>query len=259
VGETIELSALEFDVLWEHFRLGPFPPVLEINSHGATHGERAELTAKAWQSLADRGLARPGQPDPRLAPRLRALARPEWEVDARIHRLPPQPRTSALIATNGRGAVIAVLDAGRLTLRTVPADRLAHHALALLPPQRPGTGASITLPADPLDAAAARAVSNPDPLARALEAQGLGRAEARKIAEVSSGVTGFTQLGAARTRPHEPRRRASHVVSVYDTTTGRYLFTRKPGAGRMWVTLVPGPDPIVLRQLTELLAELNRP
>lgn len=259
MGETIELSVLEFDVLWEHFRLGPFPPVLEINSHGATHGERAELTAKAWESLADRGLAQPGQPDPRLGARLRALARPEWEVDVRIHRQPPEPRTSALIATIRRAAVVAVLDTDRLTLRTVPADRLAHHALALLPPHRPGTGASITLPAGTLDAAGARAVDNPDALGRALESQGLGRAEARKIAEVAGGVIRFTQLGAARTRPDEPRRRAGHVVSVYDTTAGRYLFTRKPGAGRMWVTLILGSDPTILRQLAELLAELNRP
>jgi ESX secretion-associated protein EspG len=259
VGETIELSVLEFDVLWEHFRLGPLPPVLEINSHGATHGERAELTAKAWATLAERDLARPGKPDSRLGPRLGVLARPGWEVDARIHRQPGQPRTSALIATVGRAAVIAVLDADRLTLRTAPADRLAHHAVALLPPHRPGTGASITLPADTLDAAGARAGDNPDALARALESQGLGRAEARKIAEVAGGVTRFTQLGAARTRPHEPRRRAGHVVSVYDTTTGRYLFTRKPGVGRRWVTLIPGPDTAIVRQLAELLAELNRP
>lgn len=257
MGETIELSALEFDVLWEHFRLGAFPPVLEINQHGATHGERAELTAKAWEALAHRDLARRGRPDSRLGPRLRVLAHPEWEVDARIHRRPGQPRTSALIGTIRRAAVIAVLDAGRLTLRTAPADRLAHHAVALLPPHRPGTGASITLPADTLDAAGARAVDNPDALARVLQAQGLGRAEARKIAEVAGGVTGFSQLGAARTRPDESRRRAGHVVSVYDTTTGRYLFTRKPGAGRWWVTLVPGPDTEIVRQLTELLTGLD--
>lgn len=52
VGDTIELSTLEFDVLWEHLQLGPFPTVLEFDQHGFTRDERAELTAKAWESLA---------------------------------------------------------------------------------------------------------------------------------------------------------------------------------------------------------------
>lgn len=259
MGDTIELSALEFDVLWEHLRLGRFPTVLNLNSHGATRAERAELAAKAWDSLAGRGLGRAAEPHPGLANRLRVLAQPEWEVDARIHRPTAEPRISALIATRRAQAVVAVLHTDRLTLRTARADQLAEAALALLPAHRPGTGASITLPAEVLDDAATRAGNNPDTLARALAARGLGRTEARKIADVAAGVTRFAHLGAARTRPPDARRRASHVVSVYDTTTGRYLFTRKPSAGRMWATLVPGPDPVILRQLTELLAELDRP
>jgi hypothetical protein len=268
VGDTIELSVLEFDVLWEHLRLGPFPTVLDINPHGATRAERADLSATAWTALEHRGLAQPTPPEsgptarslvphPVLANRLRLLARPEWELDARIDRPTAEPRTTALIATRRTQAVVAQLHPDRLILRTAPADRLAHEALALLPPHPPGAGASITLPATVLDEAAARAGSNPTALIRALESRGVGHPESRKIAEVSAGVTRFAHLGAARTRPPHPRRRAPYVVSVYDTTTGRYLFTRKPSGGRMWVTLIPATDVAILRQLSELLAELD--
>lgn len=255
MGDTIELSALEFDMLWEHLQLGLFPPILEVTSHGATLEERAELAAKAWTSLAERELGWPT----RLDSRLRLLAKPEWELDARLHFDTRGPRTSALIAANRATAVIAVLYADRLTLRTAPADRIRHQALALLPPHPPGTGASITFPAETLDAAAARAGNSSGTFARALRSLGLGISEARKIASVTGSVVRFGHFGAARTRKLEKRLRAGHVVSVYDSAVGRYLFTRKPSGGTNWVTLVPGTETAIIRQLDELLAELNRP
>jgi hypothetical protein len=258
VGQTIELSALEYDVLWEHLQLGPFPPILEINSHGATFAERARLTAGVWESLAERDLGWPNALDTRLQFRLRLLARPEWELDARLQLSATGPRTSALIAANRSTATVAVLDTGRLTLRTVPADTITQQAVALLPPHPPGTGNSITFPADTLDTAAARAGSNnPDALASALLAQGLGKSEAHKVADVADNVIRFGHFGAARTPRFDKRRRANHVVSVYDTTQARYLFTRKPSGGRHWVTLVPGTDAAITRQLDELLKQLG--
>jgi hypothetical protein len=253
----ITLSALEYDVLWEHLQLGPFPTVLRVDSHGATPGERSELTALAWESLADKGLGRLGAVHGRVSARLRRLARPEWELDARLRPYPTGPRTSALIATHGSRATVAVLHAGRLTLRTVPADRIARAALTLLPEHPPGTGTSITLPADLLDAAAARAGSDARAFAAALVSLGLGRDEAYKIADVTGTVIRFGQLGAARTKPLGSRRRAGHVVTVYDTPDGRYLFTRKPGDGGDWVTLLPGTETATCRQLDEILAELG--
>ncbi|HCT81740.1 MAG TPA: ESX secretion-associated protein EspG [Micromonosporaceae bacterium] len=258
VGQTITLSALEYDVLWEHLQLGPFPPILEINSHGATLDERAQLTANVWESLAERELGWPNALDTRLQYRLRLLARPEWELDARLQLSATGPRTSALIAANHITATVAVLDAGRLTLRTVPADTITQQAVALLPPHPPGTGNSITLPADTLDAAAARAGSDPHAFAQALRQKGLGKSEAHKIADVAGNVIRFGHFGAARTPRFEKRRRANHIVSVYDTNQARYLFTRKPSSGRHWVTLVPGTEAAITRQLDELLGQLRQ-
>ncbi|MFL6140384.1 MAG: ESX secretion-associated protein EspG [Labedaea sp.] len=259
MGARIELSVLEFDVLWEHLRLGAPPPVLDVASHGATLDERAELADQVWESLAQRELGWPGQVDDRVRIRLRMLAQPEWELDARIQLDARSPQTRALIAANRTDATVAIRHATRVRLHTVPAERIIREALALLPAHPPGTGTSITLPAQTLDAAAARAGTSPDALARALASQGLGHAEAQKIADVAGNVIRFGHFGAARTRRGEQRRRAGHVVSVYDTHQRRYLFTRKSSGGTPWVTLLPGTEAAVTRQLNELLAELGRP
>lgn len=247
VDRPVTLSLLEYDVLWEHLRLGLFPPVIDIDSHGATRAERGELKAAAWTSLAEKGLGWAEAPDERLVGMLRRLARPTWELDARLH-LAAGPRTSALIAWRHRQATVAVLDGRGLRLTTVRSDRVAEVAAGLLPPQPPGSGHSITLPAAVLDRAA-----NARDLPRALVSHGLGKAEAHRVAGAWRDVGRFGQFGAAHTPAGGPRRRAGHVVSVYDGAE-RYLFTRKQD----WVTLAPGTPAAIARQLTEMLTGLSR-
>ena len=249
--QTVTLSVLEFDILWEYLQLGPFPPILNINSHGKDLDERAELAASVWESLADKDLGWPDRLDRRIVFRLRLLARPEWELDARMH---PGPR--ALIAANTSTATVAVLDADRVTLRTAPTDLIAMEALALLPQHPAATGPSITLPASTLDTATAQAGNSPGSFAQALISAGLGPAESRILATLASTAIRHAHFGAARTRRFEKRRRANYVVSVYDTSAGRYLITRKPSGGGDWVTLLPGTAPAIARQLDELLADL---
>lgn len=244
----VRLSLLELDILWEHLRLGTFPAVLEFDIPGATRAERADLRAEAWASLAERGLGWPTAPDERVADWLHRLARPTWELDARLH-LSAGPRTSALLAWHHKWATAAVLDGAGVTLRPVPADRVASEAVALLPPHPAGTGNSITLPETVLDAAA----GSGSPL-RSLVSQGLGKSEARKITEVLSQVDHLGQFGAANTPAGGGRRRASYVVTVFDCPQGRYLFTRR----RDWATLAPGTGAAIVRQLQELITGLSR-
>ena len=206
--------------------------------------------------MADKDLGWPGNLDHRIVFRLRLLARPEWELDVRLQPATAGHGTRALIAANASTATIAVLDADRLQLRTAPADVITTEALALLPPHPPAGGPSITLPAHTLDTATARAADTPESFATALNSAGLGQSESRVLATLASTTIRFAHFGAARTRRFEKRRRANHVVSVYDTPHGRYLCTRKPSDGTSWVTLLPGTTQAITRQLTELLAAL---
>jgi hypothetical protein len=252
------LSWLEYDFLWEHLELGRRPPILDINSHGRTFDERAELRTAAWKSLAGKGFGEPGNFHPDLESCLVTLARPEWEVDGRLHLSADGPRTSVLIGSNGTRAAVGVLDADHLTVWRTSATGLARDMVAQLPAHPPGTGVSISLPAETLDRCAARAGRDPDALLRALVSAGLGKDEARKIVEVTGQVVRFGHLGAAHTPRHGDRVRADHVVSFYDNPLGRYLFTRRPSSGALWVTLAPGGSPAITRQVEELLHGLAR-
>jgi hypothetical protein len=254
--DRFTLSWPEYDFLWEHLELGQRPPVLDINSHGRTFDERDELRTAAWKSLADKGFGAPGDIDPDLRSCLRVLARPEWEVDGRLHLSSNGPRTSVLVAANGTKAAVGILDPDRFTVWPTSPTGLVRAALTPLPAHPSGNGASITLPADTLDRCAARAGSDADALRRALVSAGLGKDESRKIVAVLGHVVRFGHIGAARTRRHGARVRAGHVVSFYDNPSGRYLFTRRPSGGALWVTLAPGTTDAISRQVDELLRGL---
>jgi len=158
------------------------------------------------------------------------------------------PRTTVLIARAGRHATVAVLNDDELRLWNAKADDVVTEATYLMPSHPAGTGGSITVPTAALDQAATKAGSDPERFTRALGAQGLG-----KLTAVLGNVIRLAHFGAAHTPPGEARHRASHVVSVYDDPEGRYLFTRK----KDWVTLVPGTEAALARQLSELLSSLT--
>jgi hypothetical protein len=189
-----------------------------------------------------------------LVERLSAvLARPTWSIDARLH-LHGQGahRVSALAATDGTTGVLATRTGSRVTLLPVEPDESTTSIVGLLPPSRPGNGVSITLPAANLDQAAARAGANAVALQRELVADGLGRDEARKIADVLRDVIRTGQFGVSHLPRSGPVRRAEQVVTFYDTNKGRYLFVRQAG----WVTLVGANDAAIVDRIDRMRANL---
>src|SRR5207253_342389 len=110
---------LEYDICWESLGLGEFPTVLNMNSHGFTLDERRQLARQAWATLDQRGLADgPGELHPDLQDSLETLARPEWEVDARL-RSQDQPMVRAIAAASADFAVRAVLGPDSLVLERI--------------------------------------------------------------------------------------------------------------------------------------------
>ncbi|HWO67438.1 MAG TPA: ESX secretion-associated protein EspG [Umezawaea sp.] len=252
------LSRLEYDLCWDHLRLGEHPTALTIAGHGATMDERRELFHGAWKSLSDKGLVDRTELHPALAARLRIVARPEVELDARLRLDPNGPRAKALGATVGRHAVVAVLTSEHLTLDAVEPDRLAASVVGLLPPVATPRSRSITIPADVLDRAATAAGESPTKFESALREGGLIPHDARQVVSVLGGVVAMGQFGAAHRPPRQghpgPRRRGPYVVSFYDTTEGRWQFTRRRG----WATLVPADHARLTTAVSELLAETVR-
>lgn len=248
------LSRLEYDLCWEHLRLGEQPTALTIDGHGETVDERRALLHEAWESLSDKGLVDRRELDPALAGRFRVLARPDREVDARLRLNQYGPRIRAVAAALGRRGVLAVLTSDFLLLDTVEPHELASRIVGLLPDRDPPRARSITLRADLLDSAATSAGQSATRMEVVLRDGGLSWRDAQRVGSVLGNVVGMGQFGAT-SRPESgrtaARRRGSYVVSFYDTPEGRWQFTRRRG----WVTLTPADYLRLSRAVAELLNE----
>ncbi|WP_143532606.1 ESX secretion-associated protein EspG [Saccharothrix sp. ALI-22-I] len=247
--EPVTISALEFDVLWEHLRLETMPLVLKVPSPGKTHAERAELEQGAWADLSRRGLGRPVSLDPMLEDLLHLLNRPQHEVDGRLWL---GRSVRVLAAAKGQSGVLAVLDNNQLTLRPASSEGLPREALSVLPPLHAGPGHSVTLPSADLDAAAS-AANTPDDLQTALLSRGIRQEDARALADMFRDAGNRGQFGTATRDKWGKRVRPDRVVSFFDNPHGRYIQLRRATPGQQpWSTV----SPVDTRRLIQHLEDL---
>lgn len=257
-ADPITLSRLEFDVLWEHLGLGPFPTVYRLLGHGQTYDERARLVQRTWDSLRERGLGGPVSLDARLVAVLRVLARPAREVDARINHGSRVVR--ALAGSAGEEAAVAVLDADGFRLTEVTPGGLSRAMVALLPAHPAGTGHSVSLSDRAFSAACQAADGTKDGLRAALLAQGLRPGDAEQLAEALDDIATVGQFGGAQLDSWGRRRRGEYVVGFVDSAAGRYLLESRTvlGGGERWTTVAP-TDPVRLAgEIDRLHSELAR-
>lgn len=253
VAAPVTVSPLEFDVLWEHLRLGEMPLVLRVPSPGRTDEERGLLAGAAWTTLGERGLGGPAAVDGRLARLVRLLDRPEWEIDGRFGAT---RGVRLLVAATGDEAVFAVLAKRGLVLAEAPVTGLARQALSVLPAVGPGPGESINVPSATLDAAATTA-RTPEEFEHALCRHGLRSRDAGLVRLMVTDVRRQGQFGAAARDRWGHRHRAGHVVSFFDTPAGRYLQLRTTAEdGELWSTISPADNRLLTAQLTDLLASV---
>lgn len=247
----ITISALEFDVLWEHLRLGEMPLVLRVPSPGRTYTERRELVAEVWQALEARSLGRRLSVDERLARLLWLLDQPDQEVDG---RLGASRGMRVLVAARGDAAVFATLSKRGLMLAEAPVTGLAREALSWLPPVAAGVGESVTVRSAVLDAAAAEA-DTAEEFEFALCGHGMRVRDAAILRGMMTGVRRQGQFGAAARNRWGHRRRAPHVVGFFDTDAGRYLQVRAATEdGESWSTVSPADNRLLVQQVEALLA-----
>lgn len=236
VGESLTISALEFDVLWEHLQLEDMPVVLRVPSPGGSYAERTRLVRAAWDSLGTKGYGRPVDLDPRLARMLRVLERPDREVDARIWVDRP---VRVLAAVRNEFAVLAVYADNKLHLRPAAVTGLPREVLTVLPAAEAGPGESVTLPSSQFEAAAAQTRTS-KAFEAALKQNGVRDVDARNLVKMITDVQGQGQFGAAARDKWGSRLRAGYVISFYDTAEGRYVQIRKESrGGDAWSTISP--------------------
>lgn len=120
-------SPMTFDFLWEGMGIGEHPYPLRVPSHGATVDERRALRLRVDAELRAQGIkdAR-GNVNPMVESWLSTLAQGTLTIDA-IH-IPDfkRPMISALAASDGTNAVLAVQDSRRHLAAPDPLGRPRH-------------------------------------------------------------------------------------------------------------------------------------
>lgn len=120
----------------------------------------------------------------------------------------------------------------------------------------PGPGRSVTMPYEQLRQADADAGGDPRTLITALQDRGLALQDAQELAGMFAGQQACGQLGAQRVDSDRRVRRAGRVVAFYETDAGRYLLQLGTGSdGRVWATIAPANNDLLVERLRELVAE----
>jgi hypothetical protein len=250
-GEPISLSALEFDVLWEHLDLGEQPLILTVPSPGKTDEERAEFVQQAWSSMFGRGLGGPRSVHPELERLVRLLERPHREVDARV------VGGRAMAAAVGEEAVLATYAGDTVTVRATSASSLASTMTGLLPVAPAGPGRSVSLPTADFEAAAKAGGADKVAFEQALYERGIRGDDVANLLEMIKDVTATGNFGCAMRDSLGKRRRAERVVAYFDTEDGRYANVRKPGVdGSLWTTLSPADTRRLTGHVQSMIDEL---
>lgn len=253
MSESVVLSTLEFDVVWEAERLGSRHVALDVPSPGVTHAERADLVDKAWHSLAQRGLARGNRASGDLLDMLGMLANPLVGIDVWAWA---DHQVSGLAASTGDHAILGVVDGDEFWLIPARSSTLAESAVSVAGELHPGVGQSVSLPHDVLIDAAGQAAGDAHALITALQDRGVPLFKAQELAGMLLGSVARGQFGAER-RGANGSRRASRVVAFHDTDAGRYLMQLEPGGdGVDWCTVAPADNALLAQRVWELLDEV---
>ncbi|OLR90872.1 ESX secretion-associated protein EspG [Actinokineospora bangkokensis] len=252
----ISLSAVEFDVLWDHLKPGTMPLVVKVPSPGRTHEERKAIEQGAWAALDQRGLGRGVDVHPEVEHLFALLARPDREVDGRTW----VGRGVRLLAcAAGDDAALAVLSEGSITLRRTSAANLPAAAVGVLPPHPPGPGQSVTLRTEDFEAAAKASEGTRKAFQAALGGRGLRQDDVEALATMVDDVKGTGNFGAAARDRLGRRVRAERVVSFFDTEAGRYVQVRRAAPdGTLWTTISPADARRLTHHVEEMAAEVRR-
>jgi ESX secretion-associated protein EspG len=251
----ITVSALEFDVLWEHLGLEEdMPLAVKVPSPGATHTERAQLVQQAWVEIERRGLGRAVDLHPAVGTALHVLARPDREVDGRTWL---GRSVRFLAAARGEEAVLAILADDYLTFHSVAATALPSVAIGVLAQVQAGPGHSVSLPSDDFETAANHAAGTKQGFESALRSRGVREDDVTTLAMMINDVVATGNFGAAARDKWGKRHRAERVVSFFDTEEGRYMQVRRPSPdGSVWTTIAPTDNRRLVHHVEQLLNEI---
>jgi len=253
VGQSITVSTVAFDLLWERLALGAFPVLLQLRPHGDTFEDRHRMLDAAREELRAEGLLDGTEVHPGLARWLQVLARPDEELDLRWRDGTTELRATAV--RQGDRTVRVVRRGDELTFTPVTPGSMPAAVVDVLPEVSAAGGGQISGPTEQLSAAYTAAATSVEGGTTALSALGAPRTDAIEVATALASTDAVAQLGAAATVQGR-RFRHPTVVAVLDTERGRYISTERAALDHsLWSTMRPATATNVVRAATELLAD----
>lgn len=248
----IQLSAVEFFLIWSAMNLGEPPPVLDIVHVGRTPRRRAELADEASQSLHNRELGTVAAPASDLAAMMGSLADADVSLDMRVFG--DGVPMFAYAGVGDRGAAIAARVGDEVRMGAVRSNALAESLLGSITPLAAANGRPANVSV--VDYTAACVEGDADGISgfvRVLRDAGVRAPEAGTLAQALTSRKGGGQLGATgRGRAGRALRTAS-VVNWLDTPDGRYALRRNGD----WITITPADVARLTSMAEEMMADVR--
>ncbi|MGH3625537.1 MAG: ESX secretion-associated protein EspG [Sciscionella sp.] len=243
----VSISHTAYEVLWERAELGVMPVAVSISYPVRSLDNGSRMAKEASTELGRAGLVRGERVHPDLAAALRALVNAERRYYGMYLSAASPSGSGPLVAVHGSAAVLAMLDARHLHLRPVPPEKAVAALIAALPPNRPGSGRSLSFRADELSA----------------DGRPVRPASARGSVMVPTSVTqgDVDRYVRLMTRPraamtylysvHDDRRCTHPLIALDIDGDGRWLTSRQPGSGGVeWIGATPATATTMIEQLT---------
>jgi hypothetical protein len=244
VSGWLQVSSIEFFLIWTAMGLGEPPVPLEVSHVGRTQRARADLVEEASRALAARDLGTVHEPARDVALVLRGLARGGSTLDLRVLGQ-GSPLLGYATAGDGGAAVAARVD-GEIRMGSVRPAAVAAALLDSLPALPAGSGRPANIAVADYDAACVEAErEGVNGFVRALHAAGVHQPEASMLAHALTTRTGGGQLGVTG--------RSRALVTWLDAEDGRYAL-RQHGA---WLTVTPTDLPRLASMAEEMLADVR--
>lgn len=250
--EWLSFSAAEFDVCWEHLKLGETPLLLELPSPGRTWEERRQIAGQVLAALRARGLVDGDGPTDRVVDAMRLLRSFSWSVDL---RLVTEHLTHVIGAASGDHGVLCAREGEEFYLASMPDYAVVPNLVAMAGEVPAGSCDTINVRASVLDSALIAAQGSQHLFADELIRRGEPGADARLLARLWASGGWCGQFGVTVTDRAGVRRRASRVVGFFDTAEGRYLQLRRNGYSGPICVVTPADNRKLLANVEELLRE----
>ena len=248
---SIILSAAAFSYAWHACNLREPHTAINVPTVGSSPEEAIDIYENVLRELTEKQLLdSDGNIVWELVERLCALA--NWRTAVDIWFVSDELIFTALAATWGYGAQLAIWQEGDVYLIHAEPDSLVESVMSTIGDAEAGTGETVSIPTRLLWTASSKAAGNLRLIQRTLEIFGIGHELAWNVANIHYGLTARIEFGIQH-RDNEGNPGDRSQLEVFDTHRGRYIQSQETRDDIAWTMMQPTSNEHISMQLREKL------